>query len=83
MMRYRRLVVSAVEYHGLYHRWPYSYPIILTSVVCISDVSAYLLSSSKFPSFKIGETSAIFQQQGKIPVANEAFMGNHLTVLKL
>ena len=39
MMRYRRLVVSAVEYHGLYHRWPYSYPIILTSVVCISDAS--------------------------------------------
>jgi len=34
----------------------------------------YLLCSSKLPSFKIGETSAIFQEHGKIPMANEAFI---------
>ena len=33
-----------------------------------------MLGSSKSPSFKIGETSAIFQEHGKIPVANEALI---------
>ena len=33
-----------------------------------------LLGSSKSPSFEIGETSAMFEEHGKIPVANEALI---------
>ena len=126
MMKYRRIVVFAVECHGfIYCQRPHLYPIIPPRLLFFlfhlwwlrSSVIVTSLSSGIFyfhfalhdtlsfknkltqwarerwvcnsyvpwsfrPSFKIGETTAIFQEHGKIPVAMRRLLEKRLVTTK-